>query len=77
VGSSFYHLLKAGYPQPNTMGSSANPSLSALANQMRASTISACRPKVNYISFFMFSFFVLTFLNLFDHPMANIGTLEL
>ncbi|PLW06108.1 hypothetical protein PCANC_26095 [Puccinia coronata f. sp. avenae] len=34
VGSSFYHLLKAGYPQPNTMGSSANPSLSALANQI-------------------------------------------
>ncbi|PLW16133.1 hypothetical protein PCANC_17169 [Puccinia coronata f. sp. avenae] len=44
VGSSFYHLLNAGYPQPNLMGSSVNPSLSALANRMRASTISGVAP---------------------------------
>ncbi|KAA1072107.1 hypothetical protein PGT21_027926 [Puccinia graminis f. sp. tritici] len=46
VGSSgFYHVLNgpAGYPQPAPIGSS-NSSLSALANRMRASTISGVAP---------------------------------
>ncbi|POW09729.1 hypothetical protein PSTT_06562 [Puccinia striiformis] len=48
VGSSgFYHhvLNRNGYSQqPGSIGSSANPSLSALANRMRASTISGVAP---------------------------------
>jgi hypothetical protein len=46
VGSSgFYHVLNgpAGYPQPGPIGSS-NSSLTALANRMRASTISGVAP---------------------------------
>lgn len=45
IGSGFYHVLN-GYPQTAGLGPS-NPSLSALANRMRASTISGMAPSAS------------------------------